>query len=81
MPKITKMFAFVIEDKGPDDEGVPAAMSPDGKWMPLMGADLTRIESLKPIAQQMADQAQKPIRIVEFSVREDVGLITPSPKQ
>ena len=53
MPKITELFAFVAEDTGPDDEGV-MAFSVDSfsgpMMMPLIGADMERVESLRAIA-------------------------------
>ncbi|GAH83034.1 unnamed protein product, partial [marine sediment metagenome] len=49
MPRIEEMYAFVAEDTGPDDEGVVGVNTGCG-WMPLVGADMARVESLKPIA-------------------------------
>ena len=43
MPKITELYAWVIADSGPDDEGVPAFLDlTTGSWMPMMGADRAR---------------------------------------
>lgn len=47
MPRIEEMYAFVAEDSGPDDEGVVGMATKSG-WMPLVGADMARVESLKP---------------------------------
>lgn len=76
MPKITEMFCFAVDDSGEKDEGVPAFESGRMMW-PLMGADLTRVESLMPIAQKIADETGKPIRIYKFSRREQIGEISP----
>lgn len=76
MPKITEMFAFVTTDKGPDDEGLVGYATIEG-WMPLVGADPSRIESLKPIAQKIAKKTGKPIRILKFSQMEEIGRISP----
>lgn len=62
MPKITEMFAFVVADKGPDDEGVPAFMDRNGTLLPMCGADIERVESLIPIAQQWARRPRSPMR-------------------
>jgi len=76
MPRIEQMFAFICEDRGPDDEGVVAA--PFGNQvLPLVGADIERVESLKPIVQSVADKLRKKVKIVVFSKREEVGLIEP----
>lgn len=80
MPPITEMYCFAISDRGDDDEGVPAITGPDGVILPLVGADLTRIESLIPYAQQIANEKGKPIRIYRFSAREQIGEISPREK-
>ena len=52
MPKkITEMFAFVVVgDDG--DEGIPAIQMGD-LMMPLVGADMERIDSLRPQADEI----------------------------
>lgn len=50
MPKIDEMYAFCAE-QGPDDEGVIAIQDNQGMWIPLTGADMSRIESLRADAQ------------------------------
>lgn len=49
-----QMYAFVVEDTGPDDEGVAGiqAVSHDRApiWLPLLGPDMATVESLRPIA-------------------------------
>lgn len=72
MPKIERLFAFVAEDNGPDDEGIMGMKMPDGSWLPFVGADQARIESLLPMAQMISKIAEKPFHILEFSVRKDV---------
>jgi len=71
MPKIEKMFAFVAEDAGPDDEGI-MGMSMGSIMMPFVGADQARIKSLLEHAQYIKRKTGKPFRILEFSVRKDV---------
>jgi hypothetical protein len=48
--------------------------------MPLMGADMKRVESLKPIAQQIADKTRKSVQLVKFTCRTDLETINPTPK-
>lgn len=74
MPRIEEMYAFAAEDNGPDDEGI-VAMSMGSVMMPLVGADIERVESLKPIARDIARQTGKKIKLLRFSNREDVGEI------
>jgi hypothetical protein len=74
--KITEAFAFVMAD---DDgtEGVPGYLS-KGTWMPMVGTDLARVESLMPVAQEIANVARKPIRVVKFTGMQQIGEISPT---
>ncbi len=80
MPKILEMYAFVVEDTGPDDEGVVALQSQKGSlgvlWLPLVGADMRRVESLKPIAAGIGKQLGKEVKLIHFTTREDLGVVT-----
>ncbi len=80
MPKITELYAFVVDDTGPDDEGV-IGENIGGQWMPFMGADLERVRSLmEERAQRIADKLGKQIRIYRFSQKEQIGTIEPRGK-
>lgn len=70
------MFCFVIADKSPDDEGIPAIHSSLGP-MPLIGADLRRVDSLMPHAQSIADMTGQTIRVYKFTHKEQIGEINP----
>ena len=72
MPRIEGMYAFVAEDSGPDDEGI-IGMNTGSGWMPLVGADMARVESLKPIARRVAAETGKKIKILHFTQREEIG--------
>jgi len=74
MPRIEEMFAFVAEDSGPEDEGLVGTNTGDG-WMPLIGADMARVESLKPIARGIAEATGKKIKIIHFTQREEIGVV------
>lgn len=74
MPRIEEMFAFVAEDSGPGDEGVIAA-NLGGTWMPLVSANLARIESLRETAVQIGRLTGKRIRLLRFSHRVEVETI------
>lgn len=74
MPRIEEMYAFVAEDSGPEDEGL-VGMATSSGWMPLVGADMARVESLKPIAKNISARTGKKIKILHFTQREDLGWI------
>ncbi len=71
MPRISEMFAFIAEDQGPDDEGV-IGMEIGGSMMPLVGADMARVDSLRPFAEQIGLIINKKIKLVKFTTRTDV---------
>lgn len=76
-PRITELYAYVIADTGPDDEGVPAFLGPNGIWMPMMGADRERAEQLRSRAQLAATAAGKPIKLIRATGLEVVEVIEP----
>lgn len=77
MPVIKEMFAFIIANTNKEDEGIPAVGTSLG-IMPLVGADMARIDSLRAAAKDTADRAGKPVILAKFSVREDVEVIHPA---
>lgn len=75
MPKITEMFAFIAEDEGPDDEGI-IGMPMGDMVMPLVGADMERVDSLRPLAKDVGLLMGKKVKLIRFSVREDLEDVT-----
>jgi hypothetical protein len=73
--KIETMFAYVAEDE--EGEGVAAHYQEGVGWMPLVGADMARMESLRPIAQELANAGGKPLTLITFEKRTDVETIEP----
>lgn len=75
--RIAQIWAFVsIDDEG--NEGVCAAqLMGAGSCVPLIAADEARLESLRPIAAQIAKLTNKTIKLVKFYRREDVETIAP----
>ena len=73
MPKITEMYAFITHEEGrEDDEGIIGA-SPDGRtWMPLVGADMTRVKDLIPFAEETKRRTGIPYRIVKFKIDGEI---------
>lgn len=74
MPRITEMFAFIVEDTGPEDEGVIGFRTSTG-WVPMVGADMKRVESLRPIARQISMETGKKVKLIHFTNREDLDEI------
>lgn len=70
------MFAWVTTDKDENDEGIIGFRFGD-QWMPLVGADKARIQSLKAQALAVATSTGKPVKLIHFSVREELEIITP----
>lgn len=76
MPKIETIYAFISTEEGPNDEGV-VAFKVGNTWMPLVGADMKRIDSLRPIAKQIAEVTKKRIVLAKFTLRQDMEEIVP----
>lgn len=68
--KIEEIFAFVAENE--DGEGVMAMTLSNGMMMPLVGADMSRVKSLLPIAFKISETTGKDFRVLKFSKREDI---------
>ena len=66
--KIERLYAWVATETD-GGEGVCSWLMPDGVHMPLVGADMARIESLAPQAALIARATGYPVRLVEFSTR------------
>jgi hypothetical protein len=77
MPRITELWAYVIADTEPGDEGVPAMLGPDGMWMPLIGADFARASSLRENAEELARAHGKPIKLIRSLGIETIEVIEP----
>lgn len=77
MPRITELYAYVMADTGPDDEGVPAFLAADGVYMPMIGADFARAESLHEMAVKLAADSGKPIKLIRSTGIEVVTVIEP----
>jgi hypothetical protein len=73
-PDIEQLWAFISDDDG---EGIAAFLSNDGIWMPLIAADKARVDSLRKMAQQLATESGVPVKLVKFSVREDLEVLEP----
>jgi hypothetical protein len=70
--RIEQMYAFVMLDPADNTEGVPAFMGPNGMPMPMVGADMKRVDSLRPIADRIAREHGAKITLCRFEVRTEV---------
>ena len=74
--RIESMYAFIQLDPRDNTEGVIAFMDPNTRtWMPMVGADMSRIEQLRPLAKDTARITKRPVRLVHFIGRNDVEVI------
>lgn len=80
MPRIDEIWAWVSSDG--EGEGILAAPIGNGSsvTMPLVGADAARMKSLRPAAVAIADAFGVEVKLVRFSVREDIEQIQPKLK-
>jgi hypothetical protein len=76
VPRITELYAYVVAEAD-DDEGVPAFLSLENAWIPLMGADRGRAEQLRYQAQLVADTKGKPVRLLRSTGLVEVEVIRP----
>ena len=76
MPKIIEMFAFIAV-VGEDDEGIIAGVI-GGNLYPLVGTDMARVDSLRPIARAAATQRGCAVRLVKFSQMTELEIINPA---
>ena len=71
--RIETLYAFVCVDED-GTEGVPAFS--DGKSiLPMMGADLAKVEYLRPLAQRVANDGLK-VTLVHFTNRVEIEILT-----
>jgi len=72
---IEELFAYCAEDVEGEDlmEGL-IGFAMDGQWIPLIGADMERVEALRSIAIKIGEQSGKKIVIKKFKLvsTEDV---------
>ena len=74
--RITSLWAFTVVDED-GTEGIIGQTIPGLGFTPLVGADLARIASLRPYAQQIATSLGRPVVLSHFSVRTDQEVLQP----
>lgn len=68
--RITEIHAFLAVGDD-DEEGIIGAHTAMG-WVPFVAADKTRLNILRPHAENIAKDTGKKVKLVRFSVREDL---------
>jgi hypothetical protein len=68
--EIETMYAYLAVDRNDLTEGIIGMSLGDGTWMPMVGADKERIDSLLPAAQAIAHASGQVVKLVHFSNRE-----------
>jgi len=64
--KVTELFAFIaVHEDG--DEGVMGFKTPDGTMMPMIGADMTRVDGLRMVADQIAKHTGTEYKLKKFT--------------
>jgi len=69
--RVDEIFAFVSEDAD-GDEGICAFVGEGGMWMPMVCADMARVDSLRPMAKAIRQKTGMKIKLVRFSKRSFV---------
>lgn len=75
--RIERMYAYIVLD---DDgtEGIPAVTAPNGLVLPMVGADMERMNQLRPQAEKAANDLKKPVFFCCFENRREIEVIRPS---
>lgn len=71
--KIDTIYAFIAFNE--TGEGIVAMPAADG-WMPMIAADAARLESLRPIAKQIAQSTKIAIKLIRLTTREELETYT-----
>lgn len=69
---IEELYVFISKDK----DGGEAVMVVQGNagWFPLIGSDLKRALSLRPVAETIAERYGRAVRLCKFSNRKEITL-------
>lgn len=79
---IETVFAFVADEPDGSAEMVAGFCRSGSPWLlPLISESPASVEHLRPIAKEIARRSRAPVRLVRFSVREDLEVIEPEPEQ
>jgi hypothetical protein len=73
--RIDHLWAFIAENE--TGEGLAGFWDPSSGWMPMVAADEARVGSLRLMAERIARESGKTIRLLRFDVRTEVETIDP----
>ena len=74
--RIERMYAWVCLDED-GTEGVPAVTAENGLTLPLVGADMDRMDSLRELAQGLANSTGTTMTLCLFEQRSELETIGP----
>ena len=60
-----------------DEEGIIGFLTVDGTWMPMVAADADRLSMLRGMAQRVADNTGRPVRVRRFETVVEVETLEP----
>jgi len=75
--KINEFFAWVIEDDSKDQNESIIFYPSKEKMIPMISYDLDSIMTLKPIVKGMVKRTGQLARLIRFTTREEIAVITP----
>ena len=67
---ITEIYAYLSTDE--NGEGICGAMM-GGVWTPLVTSKRRIAEAMRPVARDLEQKSGKPVKLVKFSVREEIA--------
>ena len=73
---IDTVYAFIANDED-GSEGIPAFVAENNLVMPMIAADMDRVETLRPIAEEMAMMKNIVITLAQFDQRTDLERFVP----
>jgi hypothetical protein len=73
--RINEIHAFLTVDQDDNEEGIVTMQSAKGKIPLVSSGNYIRLAQLKSIAEEIAKQEGKEIKLVRFTVREEIETI------
>lgn len=74
MQVIEELYAFISSDE--TGEGVCGFHTGDG-WLAMVAANPARVESLRPMAQKIANLTGAEIKLCKFLIRKEIDTFSP----
>lgn len=69
--RIEQLYAFIALDPEDNTEGVIAFQSPAGP-MPMVAADMKRVEQMRPVAAALAREGGIKVTLCRFEIRTEL---------